>query len=182
MRWKTWVLVALAGCATVEAGQAPKSAGTRGDAVELPTERWKQLLTAEEFHVLREEGTERAFSGDLWDHHGDGVYTCSACGLPLFDSETKFESGTGWPSYYTPIGDDNVGETVDRSYGMVRTEVHCNRCGGHLGHVFPDGPAPTGLRYCINSASLDFVDRAAAKALGEDPPVRLGGEDGEVKK
>ena len=122
---------------------------------------WKQELTPEEFHILREQGTERAFTGDLWDHHEDGVYVCAACGQELFDSQTKFDSGTGWPSYYEPISEDTIGTESDRSYGMRRTEVHCSRCGGHLGHVFPDGPRPTGLRYCINSASLDFKPRGS---------------------
>jgi peptide-methionine (R)-S-oxide reductase len=125
-------------------------------AVALSDEAWKKRLSSEEHRILRTQGTERAFTGDLWDHHEHGTYVCAACGLPLFDSETKFESGTGWPSYYQPIEPAAVGETVDRAYGMKRTEVHCARCGGHLGHVFEDGPRPTGLRYCINSASLDF--------------------------
>lgn len=120
-------------------------------------EEWKKILSPLEFRVLRQHGTERAFSGDLWDHKDKGTYVCAACELPLFSSETKFKSGTGWPSYFKPINTSAVGSTVDRTYGMVRTEVHCSRCGGHLGHVFEDGPEPTGLRYCINSASLDFV-------------------------
>lgn len=128
------------------------------DVVKTP-EEWKKVLTPTEYRVLREHGTERAFTGDLWDHKGKGTYVCAACELPLFLSETKFKSGTGWPSYYQPIDSVSVGSTVDKSYGMVRTEVHCNRCGGHLGHVFEDGPRPTGLRYCINSASLDFVPK-----------------------
>jgi peptide-methionine (R)-S-oxide reductase len=122
-------------------------------------EEWEKRLTPEEFRILRRKGTERAFTGDLWDHKGDGIYTCGGCGLPLFDSKTKFKSGTGWPSYYAPINDTNVASERDESYGMVRTEVLCSRCGGHLGHVFNDGPKPTGLRYCINSASLDFMER-----------------------
>jgi peptide-methionine (R)-S-oxide reductase len=105
--------------------------------------------------VLREEGTERPFSGEFHDHHESGTYVCAGCGLPLYESSTKFDSGTGWPSFYEAI-EGKVETEVDRSLGMVRTEVHCSRCGGHLGHVFPDGPEPTGMRHCINSVSLDF--------------------------
>ena len=124
--------------------------------IEKSPEEWKQELTEEEYRVLREKGTERAFTGDLLNNKQEGVYVCAACGQELFDSETKFESGTGWPSFYAPVDEDNVAEESDRSFGMKRTEVLCSRCGGHLGHVFPDGPKPTGLRYCINSVSLDF--------------------------
>lgn len=119
-------------------------------------EEWKAQLSPEEYAVLRKQGTERAFTGDLWDNHDKGTYTCAACGLPLFHSDHKFESGTGWPSFFQPIKEGYVGSNDDYSHGMERTEVHCARCGGHLGHVFPDGPAPTGLRYCINSISMDF--------------------------
>lgn len=119
-------------------------------------EEWKKLLPAEAYQVLRKEGTERAFSGPLHDNHAAGTYRCAACGLPLFASEKKFDSGTGWPSFWAPLDEKNVGTRKDRSFFMTRTEVHCARCGGHLGHVFDDGPKPTGLRYCMNSVSLAF--------------------------
>lgn len=121
-------------------------------------QEWKEALTAQEYEVIRQKGTERAFSGDLLNNKEEGTYTCAACELPLFKSNTKFESGTGWPSFYTFVGDTNVVELVDRSYGMARTEVVCGQCGGHLGHVFEDGPKPSGMRYCINSVSLDFKE------------------------
>lgn len=124
--------------------------------VKTPDE-WRKLLAAEPFRVLREQGTERAFSGALWDHHEKGVYRCAACGLDLFASADKFDSGTGWPSYTQAIAPGFVEQSMDDSHGMVRDEVHCARCGGHLGHVFDDGPAPTGKRFCINSASLIFT-------------------------
>lgn len=119
-------------------------------------EAWKETLTPFEFYVLREGGTERAFTGEYWNHHEKGIYTCRGCGFPLFSSETKFDSGTGWPSFYQALNSYCIEEFRDTSFGMVRTEVRCARCGGHLGHVFEDGPHPTGLRYCINSASLNF--------------------------
>lgn len=120
---------------------------------------WKAELTPEEYYILREAGTERAFTGDLLKNKKEGIYTCAGCQLPLFDSDTKFDSGTGWPSYYKPVNDVNVAEKADNKYGWNRVEVLCARCDGHLGHVFEDGPKPTGLRYCINSVSLDFVER-----------------------
>lgn len=118
---------------------------------------WKAQLEPMQYHVLREEGTERAFSGKYNDHHEAGIYTCAGCGLELFRSETKYDSGTGWPSFYEPIAKENVELKTDRKFFMVRTEVLCPRCGGHLGHVFDDGPEPTGKRYCMNSAALNFV-------------------------
>lgn len=118
---------------------------------------WKAQLTAQEFYVLREKGTERAFTGDLVDNHADGTFVCAACNLPLFSSKTKFDSGTGWPSFFKPLCADVVAEHRDNGYGMTRVEIVCGRCGGHLGHVFEDGPAPTGLRYCMNSVSMNFV-------------------------
>ena len=117
---------------------------------------WKQTLSPLQYKVLREKGTERAFTGALLENHEKGVYVCAACGAELFSSETKFESGSGWPSFYAPIAQENVATESDNSLGMRRIEVLCPRCGGHLGHVFDDGPKPTGLRYCINSASLAF--------------------------
>lgn len=117
---------------------------------------WKKILTKEQYHILREKGTDPPFRGKYWNHKDEGIFYCSGCGNPLFNSETKFKSGTGWPSFYKPIEKDNISIKEDVSHGMVRTEVLCNRCGGHLGHVFKDGPQPTGLRYCINSTSLNF--------------------------
>jgi peptide-methionine (R)-S-oxide reductase len=126
------------------------------DKQNLTDAQWRQRLTPEQYRVLREHGTERAFTGDLNDMKDAGIYHCAGCGLPLFDSGHKYDSGSGWPSFTAPVEDESVTEITDTSHGMHRVEVRCARCEGHLGHVFPDGPGPTGLRYCMNSAALDF--------------------------
>lgn len=126
------------------------------DKIQLTEEEWRARLGPERYHILRQAGTERAFTGEYEQNKAEGMYYCAGCGAPLFSSKTKYNSGSGWPSYYEPVAGDAVEELRDGSHGMVRTEVRCARCEGHLGHVFPDGPGPDGLRYCINSASLAF--------------------------
>jgi peptide-methionine (R)-S-oxide reductase len=159
----------LLGCASAAAVAAaarlitPGRAGTEDKAktfeVTKTDEEWKKLLTPEQYYVLRKHGTERAFTSPLDKQYGAGTYQCAGCDLPLFSSTTKFNSGTGWPSFHAPL-ENAIGTSVDRSFFMTRTEVHCRRCGGHLGHVFDDGPKPTGLRYCMNGVALKFVPDA----------------------
>jgi peptide-methionine (R)-S-oxide reductase len=139
---------------------SPARAAEGNFEISLTEDEWRSRLSPEQFSVLRQEGTERPYSSPLNDEHRAGTFSCAGCDLPLFDSATKFDSGTGWPSFYQPL-ENAVGETEDRTLGMLRTEVHCRRCGGHLGHVFNDGPPPTGLRYCMNGLSLEFEPASA---------------------
>jgi peptide-methionine (R)-S-oxide reductase len=160
----TTLALALCVAGMPPAGEAEpaRPAAAKGGGVGKVTksdEEWRKILKPEQYRVLRKEGTEIAFTGKYWNHHDPGIYLCAGCGLELFSSDTKFDSGTGWPSYWAPIARDHVHEVVDRTLGMERVEVECARCGGHLGHVFDDGPRPTGLRYCMNSASLTFVPK-----------------------
>jgi peptide-methionine (R)-S-oxide reductase len=153
MRWMLLSLV-LGGCLDHPPTLKQTEPQDPGGRVVKTDAEWKKLLTPEQFHVMREKGTERAFTGAYYASHDKATYLCAACGQELFSSDDKFDSGTGWPSFTRPIADGRVDSETDSTYGMDRTEVHCARCGGHLGHVFDDGPAPTGLRYCINSVSL----------------------------
>jgi peptide-methionine (R)-S-oxide reductase len=158
----TLIALALFGALALVAAVAPapkaekKGSSPVIEKVVKTEDEWKKVLTPEQFNVLRKHGTERAFTSPLNDIHQKGVFVCAACGLTLFNSAQKFDSGTGWPSFWAPIDPTHIGTTTDRSFFQTRTEVHCARCGGHLGHVFEDGPKPTGLRYCMNGVSLKF--------------------------
>ena len=139
--------------------------------IEKPEDEWRRTLTPEQYHIAREKGTERAFTGKYWNEHADGTYRCAACGAELFSSDTKFDSGSGWPSFFEPMNHDAVVTREDNSFFMRRTEVLCANCGAHLGHLFDDGPNPTGLRYCINSAILDLAKKAETS---ETDPAHAG--------
>jgi len=146
-----------------QAAESTNSPGTHWnmkEKIDKTPEEWKKQLTPEQFRVLRKKGTERAFTGEYWNNHEAGIYRCAGCALELFSSDHKFDSGTGWPSFYQPLVASHVATEEDNSLFSRRTEVHCARCGGHLGHVFDDGPKPTGLRYCINAAALTFAKKA----------------------
>jgi peptide-methionine (R)-S-oxide reductase len=158
------VVLVLAGWLWWRGGRAEREGVPVGGKVHKTVEQWRQELTDEQFRVTRRGGTERAFSGAYWNTKQDGIYACVCCGQPLFDSTAKFDSGTGWPSFWQPLRPENISEKTDRGWLMTRTEVLCSRCDAHLGHVFGDGPPPTGLRYCLNSAALRLVERGKPAA------------------
>lgn len=162
--FKTWIILAVAALAGCRAQAYPPTSAASDDkpaaditVIEKTNPEWKTMLTPEQYHILREAGTERPFSSDLLHNKAKGTYVCAGCGLELFSSETKFDSGSGWPSFFAPIAKGHVLTRIDESHGMIREENVCAKCGGHLGHVFPDGPKPTGLRYCMNGLALKFV-------------------------
>jgi peptide-methionine (R)-S-oxide reductase len=164
--------VALGTDAVSSSAASPKESDMAGktekiEKVVRTDEEWRKILTPEQYRILREKDTERAFTGKYWDTKTKGIYKCAGCGLPLFASDTKFDSGCGWPSFFEPLVGARLVETEDRTHGMIRTEITCAACGGHMGHVFDDGPDPTGLRYCINSASITLVPEAGARPATE---------------
>jgi peptide-methionine (R)-S-oxide reductase len=165
MTRRTFSSIATAAAAALFGRTGEMHAGDASKTFEITKtpDEWKKILTKEQFYVLRDHGTERAGTSPLDKIYAPGTYHCAGCDLPLFASQTKFDSGTGWPSFYQPL-ENAIGTTVDKSFFMTRTEVHCRRCGGHLGHVFEDGPKPTGLRYCMNGVALKFVPKESAKA------------------
>jgi peptide-methionine (R)-S-oxide reductase len=164
--WPAAVLGTIAVWAVLQneqSGMQEREGKPMGEKVIKSDEEWQKVLTPEQFSVARKHGTERAFTGEYWDCHDDGMYKCACCGQPLFDSNTKFDSGTGWPSFSEPTDPDMVSTKKDRSMAMTRMEVLCSRCDAHLGHVFDDGPAPSGMRFCMNSAALKLVPREGEK-------------------